>query len=419
MCSSDLAFMSGKGAGFVAAAGAGDVVLTFGGERLGERGTTVTLACKLDAAQSDAAGLAKAGGKPGAVEWRVGPYDPDWYLDGGAPDEAGFQAKLGGLAANTWTQLTGKDVRLPRQNRDWGTAVYDPDRQAIYRWSGGHSAHCGSDIPVFSMRTGRYHLKYPPAFPLEGIGSCGSQPSRGTFMGQPWISAHTYHSYAYDPVSREMICCGHASYSYAYEPASGLWSHKPQPKGMREDCFYTLTLCQTPKGPYAWTKFGTLFKYDGGKAEWSEVKVSGEKLPGTRCDESSMCYDAKRDRLLLIGAGFKGDVVAVELKTATATKLAPKGMAGAAAGGHFWRECVYDEANDLVVVTVRAKGDVAWPVYDCAKNAWVALKLSGSPGFGCSNGLMYDPARKLVLGVDTNSVVYALKLDVSKGEGME
>ena len=412
------AFMGSKGAGFVAATGAGDVVLTFGGERLGERGTVVTLACKLDPAQSDAAGLAKAGGKPGAVEWRVGPYDPDWYLDGGTSDEAGFQAKLKSIPANAWTLLTDKDVRFPRQNRDWGTAVYDPDRQAIYRWSGGHSAHCGSDIPVFSMRTGRYHLKYPPAFPLDGIGSCGSQPSRATFLGQPWISAHTYHSYAYDGVSKKMICCGHNSFSFAYEPESGLWSHKEQPKGMREDNFYQLTLCSAPTGPYAWTKFGTLFKYDGGKAEWTEVKVAGEKLPGTSCDASSMCHDAKRDRLILVHSGLKGDVIAVDLKALTAAKLAPKGMTGAAAGGIFWRECVYDESNDAVVMAVGPK-DKPWPVLDCAKNAWVALKVAGSPGFGCSNGLMYDPARKLVLGVDTNSVVHALKLDVTNGQPLE
>jgi len=404
------AFMGSKGAGLVAAAGEDDVVLTFGSERLGERGTAVTLACKVDVTQADAAGAAKAGTKPGAVEWRVGPYDPDWYLEGAAPDEAAFQAKLKELPANTWATVTGKDTRFPRQNRDWGTSVYDPDRQAIYRWSGGHSAHCGSDIPVFSMRAGKYHIKYPPAFPLEGIGSCGSQPSRMTFMAQPWISAHTYHSYAYDPVSRRMICCGHNSFSFAYDPESGAWSHKPQPKGMREDCFYTLTLCSTPKGPYAWTKFGTLFRYEGAKDDWSEVKVAGEKLVGTSCDASGMCYDSKRDRLIMTGAGFKGDLMAVDLKTLTAAKLGPKGMAGAAAGGIFWRESCYDEANDLVVVTVSPK-DKPWPVYDCARNAWVALRLSGSPGFGCSNGLMYDPLRKLVLGVDTNSVVSALRLD--------
>jgi len=404
-------FMGSKGAGMVAAVSDDDVVLALSGERRGERGTVVTLACQLDPSQSDAAGSAT----PGAAEWRVGPYDPSWYLEGPAPDEAAFQAKLDAVPANTWTAVTSKATRLPRQNRDWGTAVYDPDRRAIYRWSGGHSAHCGSDIPVFSMRTGAYHIKYPPAFPLEGIGSCGSQPSRSTFLAQPWISAHSYHSYAYDPVARKMICCGHQSFSFAYDPESGAWTHRPQPKGMREDCFYTLTLCSTPKGPYAWTKFGTLFQYDGAADEWSEVKVAGEKLVGTRCDESGMCFDSKHDRLILAHAPLKGDLVAVDLKTLTATKLEPKGMELAAAGEHFWRETCYDEANDAVVVAVRAK-DRPWLVYDCARNAWVALRIAGSPGFGCSNGLMYDPLRKLMLAVDTNSVVYVLRLDPRRAE---
>jgi hypothetical protein len=401
-------FMGSKGQGFVAAAGAGDVILTVGSERVGERNTSVSLACKFD----PAAPVGTASGTPAsdAGMWRSGPYDPNWYLAAPTPDEAAFQAMLQAMAPNTWTRLTGKDTRLPCQNRDWGTAVYDPDRQAIYRWSGGHSAHCGSDIPVFSMRTGAYHLKYPPAFPLGGIGSCGSQPSRATFMGQPWISAHSYHSYAYDPVSRRMLCCGHESFSFVYAPESGLWSHKVQPKGMSEDCYYTLTLCSARGGACAWTRFGTLFRYDGAKDEWAGLTLAGEKLPGTQCDGSGMCYDARRDRLLLFDNTLKGDVVAVDLKTLTAAKLGPKGMAGAAAGGIFVRECVYDASCDAVVPAVGAK-DKPWPVYDCAKNAWVAVKVADSPGFGCSNGFMYDPARNLVLAVGADSVVYAMRLD--------
>ena len=420
-------FMGSKGANMVTAASDDDVVLALSGERMGERHTIVTLACKLDARQADADGTEKLGVRSGSVEWRVGPYDPDWYLDGAAPDEAAFQARLAAIPANTWTVVTDKSTRLPKQNRDWGTAVYDPDRLAIYRWSGGHSAHCGSDIPVFSMRTGQYHIKYPPAFPLENIGSCGSQPSRATFLAQPWISAHSYHSYTYDPVSRKMICCGHESFSFAYDPESGTWTHKPQPKGMREDCYYTLTLCTAATGPYAWTKFGTLFKYDPGSQEWSEVKVAGEKLPGTRCDESGLCYDSKRDRLILTHPGFQGGLIAVDLKGLTATKLSPKGMADAAAGGLFLREVCYDAANDHLFVLARhsLKKDPEspwWPVYDCQKNAWVSVWIGGvgdsnrgKPGTpkwdGCSNGLMYDPARRLILAVDTSSVVYVLRLD--------
>jgi Galactose oxidase, central domain len=407
-------YMSSKGAGFTLCAGEGDVLLFAG---------STTYACKLDVSKPDAAGAAKLGAKPGSAEWRTGPYDPNWYLAGEVPADSAFQAKLKAVPANTWTVVTGKGTLLPRQNRDWGTAVFDPDREAIYRWSGGHSAHCGSDIPVFSMKTGRYHQKYAPAFPLGGIGSCGSQPSRGTFLGQPWVSAHTYHSYAYDNVSRKMICCGHNSFSFAFDPADSTWTHKRQPKGMDRDNFYTLTLCSTPTGPYAWTKFGALFKYDGKADTWSQVKVSGEKLVGTRCDNAGMCYDSKRNRLIMTHSSFKGDLMAVDLKTLVAKRLKPKGMAKAAAGGHFLRETCYDAANDVVVVARRGKrrftGAMTWPVYDCAKNAWIAVEISGPNCSGCSMGLMYDPKRKNVVAVDTNSRIYILKLDMSKGKALE
>jgi hypothetical protein len=176
--------------------------------------------------------------------------------------------------------------------------------------------------------------------------------------------------------------------------------------------------------------FGTLFHYDAGNDEWSEVKVSGEKLPGTKCDASGMCYDSKRDRLVLTGRDFRGDLIAVDLKSLAAARLAPKGMADAASAGLFHRETCYDEVNDLVIVLT--KNSPSWPVYDCAKNAWTDIAISGTgdgnrgasaagaPKWdGCSNGLMYDPLRRLVLMVDANSVIYALCLDPQSGKAGE
>jgi hypothetical protein len=151
------------------------------------------------------------------------------------------------------------------------------------------------------------------------------------------------------------------------------------------------------------------------------VKTSGEKLVGTSCDKSGMCYDSKRDRLIMTHASFKGDLVAVDLKTLSAKRLKPKGMAKAT--GHFLRESCYDASRDVVVVATRGKrrytGPITWPVYDCAKNAWIAVEISGPNCSGCSMGLMYDPARKNVVAVDTNSQVYILKLDMAKGKPME
>jgi Galactose oxidase, central domain len=416
-------YVGNKGGGFTLAVGEGDVLLFAGG---------TTYACKLDVSKpqspSEANGRNAGAGavKPGTVEWRVGPYDPDWYLAGVAPSESAFQAKLKAVPANTWTVVTGKGVRLPRQNRDYGTAVYDPDREAILWWSGGHSCHCGSDIPIFSMKTGRYHQKYAPAFPLDGTNKSGGQFSNGTFLGQPWLPAHTYHAYAYDPVSKKMICCG-GSICFVFDPDDGTWIRKGLPsgkdprRGMNRDNTLTLTLCSTPTGPYAWTRYATLFMYDGKKEVWSEVAVGGEKLAGTRCMASGMCYDSKRNRLIMTHSGFKGGLMAVDLKTMTARRLKPKGMARAT--GHFLREVVYDASRDVVVVATKGKrgvkGPPTWPVYDCAKNAWVGVKVGGPNPTSVSLGLMYDPKRKLVVGVDANSRVYVMKLDMTRGKVLE
>jgi len=407
-------FMGSKGAAMKAAVDAQDVVVALSQENR----TVVTRACRLDPSQTDAAGTRKLGVGPGTVEWRTGPYDPLWYLEGPPPDEAAFQAALAAVPANTWTVLTPKGSKLPRQNRDWGTAVLDPDRDAIYRWSGGHSAHCGTDIPVFSLRTGRYHIKYPPAFPLGGIGSCGSQPSRASFLGQPWISAHSYHSYAYCPVARKMLCTGHQGFTCAYDPETGTWAFGPQPEGMRVGSFYTLTLCTTPQGAVAWER--GLFRYDAAQGAWVGLDVGGAALPRPKCDASGMCCDTRRGRLILTHRDFKGGLVAVDLKSQAAERLEPKGAARLAAADPYLRETCYDAANDLVVLGATLPPDAdglrRTPVYDAAANRWLALRIGGAnpcgkKGRNVSLGLMFHPRRKLVLAVDTNSVVYALRVE--------
>jgi hypothetical protein len=206
-----------------------------------------------------------------------------------------------------------------------------------------------------------------------------------------------------------MLCCGHNSYTFAYQPESGLWTHKPQPDPMRRDNFYTLTLCATPEGAYAWTLFGTLFHYNSQKADWEPVETSGEPLPKTACDKSSLVYDAKRNRLLLVHEALKGELIAVNLKTKVATRLTPENMETAAEGKLFWRETTYDVANDLLIVAMRPK-DGPMVVYDCAANRWFTHETANRPVMDVSTGLMYDASRQLILTVNANSEVFALKL---------
>jgi hypothetical protein len=395
-------YMNGRAANLTLAANEDDVLLFAGG---------TTYACRLDV------GGAKAGAgavKPGSAARRTGPYDPDWYLGKSAPREEAFRAKLAAVRPNTWTEVTGKETLLPRQNRDYGTAAFAPDRDAILWWGGGHSCHCGTDLPVFSMRTGRYYQLYAPGFPLENIGRSGGEAPGTDFLGRPWTPAHTYHSYAYDPVSRRLICC-HASRYYAFDPADGNWSQGKLPFGSR---VMHLTVCSTPRGPYAWNARGRLYAYDGKRDAWSEVKVGGAKLRGAQCMNSGMCYDSRRNRLIMTHKGFKGDLVAVALETSTASRLTPRGMAGVAANKYLLcRETVYDASRDAVVVAAGWKqkggGPVTWPVYDCARNAWTAPKVGGRNVCGVSLGLMYDPKREIEVALDANGRVYALKLDLA------
>ena len=72
-----------------------------------------------------------------------------------------------------------------------------------------------------------------------------------------------------------------------------------------------------------------------------------------------------------------------------------------------FREAIYLPDDDLVMIGATGL------VYDCAKNAWFKKVLaSDKPPItkeGSYNiGVMYDPHRKLVWGVNTNSQVFVL-----------
>jgi hypothetical protein len=195
-------------------------------------------------------------------------------------------------------------------------------------------------------------------------------------------------------------------------------------------CFYTLTVCPTPKGLVTWTEQGKVFRYDAERKEWQELKLDGVKLPGSVVDNSTVVHDAKRDRLLfarkLYGdkAKFDGQLYALDLKTNTVSTLSPKGMEAASAIPYLC-QLRYDAANDLLLVgaTLPPDGDKPrrTPAYDCATNRWITLALggtdpSGKAGRNVSLGLMYDAKRKLFWAVDTNSQVYVLRLDLKSAD---
>lgn len=369
---------------------------------------------------------------PDSRTYRTGPFHPDFYLQGDRPDAAAFEAWLKKLPVNEWV-ATNPPYR-PRLNRDWGTAVIDTHRDLMLRWSGGHSAHPGTDVPHFHFATNRWELAYPVEFPLGQTYSNTSYPKGVNLNRRPGMTGHTYQNYAFDPVSKLLVQTGHPDHFYLYDPDRADWVGRgPKPKAMRyNSCFYTLTLCSTPKGIVCWTKDGKLLRYEHERRAWTPIETTGDPLPGARVDSSTLAYDATRDRIVFFvkpygKPPYDGRVWSLDLKTRQVSALTPSGAAGAARIAWIDR-CCLEPASGLVVFATYLK-DIpdAWsptPAYDAAGNRWVTLtlKYGGKKAWngwrrhmphGHSCGVMHNPRRRLLWGTDTNSQVYVLRLDAA------
>ncbi len=362
--------------------------------------------------------------------YRTGPLHPDFYLRGPRPDASAFQTRLEALPANRW--ITTDPPFRPKLNRDWGTAVLDPDLDIYLRWSGGHSAHGGTDIPHFHFATNRWELPFPVEFPLGQLYSNTSYPDGFNYNLRPWMTGHTYQNYTYDPPSHLMVKAGRPRHFYLYDPRLGDWIGRgDKPAAMCYDsCFYTLTLTPTPLGAVCWGQNGKVHRFDHAAARWNELTLIGDPLPGAEVDNSTLAYDSKRDRLLMFRkpygeAPYDGKVWSLDLNTGRVTVLSPPGMASAHRFAYIDR-CIYDPVADLILMAsflTDAGEQTPTPAFDCIRNRWVTLDLKYTftrrsdrtdrdfP-HGRSCGIAYDPKRNLLWGTDTNSQIYVLRLDL-------
>ncbi len=380
--------------------------------------------------------------------YRTGPFHPDFYLQGPKPDAAKFEKWLSEIPVNQW--VSTNPPHLPRLNRDWGTARIDPDRDMILRWSGGHSAHGGTDVLHFHFSTNRWELPFPVEFPLGQLYSNTSYPNGFNFNRRPWMTGHTYQNYEYDPPSKKMIKAGRPRHFYVYDPDVGDWIGRgKKPAAMQyNSCFYTLTLTATPHGVICWDKNGRVHRYVGsrsretsdvnshefGYGKWIELDLTGDKLPGAYVDNSTIAYDSKRDRVLMIntlgyGKPFDGQIWSLDLKTNSVKGLAPQGREHATRFANI-DKCCYDAASDLLLVGTYLKDageHTPTPAFDCENNRWVTLDIKYSTGKRSGNttrafphvrsdGLMFDSRRNLIWGTNTNSQVYVLRLDLKRAD---
>jgi hypothetical protein len=380
-----------------------------------------TWKCRVDAAAIDAPGRLEFGVPPGTTTGRTGPYDPAWYREDVPPaDPDALERELQALPPNQWHRRA--TPKLPRPNVDWGTAVFAPDLDLILRYSGGHSAYCGTAPHVYDVKTDRYSIPFAPEIPLEYVGTNDQVGGEWSFQGNPWMTAHTYKSTGYDPLLRSLVFAAH-DYTYFFDPQQGRWTRSAQRNPHDGSCF-TVTLCSTPEGVVCWAEKPDrslgLWRMDAQRRAWVPLPVDGP-LPAQRPDSHGMVFDSQRNRLLLISMADEnqGDVLDYDLHTGKSAWLQAGGRDRAVAPA---RESVYLPDQDAVLVGARVEvaGRWCWLLYDCAANAWFALDLQGDDpieegSFNNSIGLMYDPQRQLVWAAGQNSHIHVLRANVALG----
>jgi hypothetical protein len=359
--------------------------------------------------------------------YREGVFLPGFFLRGEKPDAAKQVARLASLPVNTWVVMN--PAIKPRLNRDWGTAVLDVDRDLILFWSGGHSAHGGTDVLQYHIATNRWELPFPIEFPLGQLYTGGqAYPAGFNFNGRPWMAGHTRRTYDYAPRLKKMVFVappGGDRNFYLYDPDIADWSGRaPRHPGMiyRND-YHSLNVCSTPEASYVWTGKGQIFTLDAEKMTWNPVKLQG-KIPGPGADKQIMVYDSKRDRLLCSSAGWRapdsGQFTEIDCKTWKVKTLTPENIE-LMKRSFSKREAVYHPEADLVLMAQTTPKGGHTIAYDCANNRWISLKIGGSVPYAKSDlqmGMRYDPQRKLVWVVNAGCQVWAMRLDVSTARAL-
>ena len=390
-----------------------------------------TWACRVEAT-SDAEGTKKLGKGPGETVRRGLCFDPKWFdaaVKTAKPEAVA--AKLKALPPNKWVAMNPPKRLF---NRDWGTQIFDFDRDQILFFSGGHSAYCGTAPAHYSVKLNCWSIGFAPEIPMEhcysaGVG--GTSPA-STFSGRPF-APHTYKSYCYDPATKKLVWL-HESKVWGYDPDRREWEADPKRTPFYAERHTTIA-CPTPHGIAAWAVPAGKGVYHGWRGMWlltdpaknawkTLVKPDKKSLfPTAYGDRHGMCYDAKRDRLYLFHFGLKAKhkVAVYDFKTAKAEVVEPKGGAGFPAGVGVGREPVYLPDDDLVFLASRAKGAApATLLYDPAANAWLRMEprydkdkrgRAIRPGHGVGTGVMWDPGRKLIWASDSRGQVYVMRFE--------
>lgn len=334
-------------------------------------------------------------------------YDPRCYDAAPRGDPKATADWLDGLKPNTWTIVPMQPAPAPE--RDWGTAVLDPDRDQIYRWSGGHCADPSTIVSTYHPGINRWSIPFVAEIYGKGM----------SFNGRPDCLNHTYLHYAYDPLSKRLICASMGGTGVYNPDIRDFEFSVDQPFNCH---IYETCTVGTPKGVVLWGQGGQMWLFDYPGKAWKKFPVVG-RAPAPLTDFGAIAYDSKRDAIWMVAPTRErkpsGNIWRLDMKTGQIQAMNPANSEniGKRFNGALMRESAYLPTVDLMLFNNFVGSRQA--AYDPEKNRWVLLNINrdidikgtGLGGYGLSLGMRYDAKRDLVWGLSSWKKIFVIRID--------
>ncbi|MFW6159276.1 MAG: hypothetical protein ACOC8E_07965, partial [Planctomycetota bacterium] len=380
------------------------VGITCGHSTFGRYGDRRTVVFRLDASDAQTP-------KPGGPTWTwMNPkYEEAWSKL--PKDDAEYQrakakqkAFLDGLPANKWLKL-----RAPYncQNRGYGSFCYDPDRDQVVNWGGGHSAYMGNEFSHYDVKSNRWVESWAPDLPPWPFGAPdgdGWNPAMYHRKG----SAHGYSHYQYNRDLRKVAFYGGALF---YDPDRMQWTDLRLRRVGEGSTGYTVDmsgakgLFTASKRYYRGRPFG-VWTADFDKMTLNRMPGSDPPFGGN--DRGKVVFDPTRDRLLWYGVSDRSSkrkcnqLYAFPVKEGEWRKLTPTVEPDGATPPQMkaWGNC-YSPTHDVMVILPGGKNQDTW-IYDCKANV-LRKAFPGPKTRQGTCGVIYNAKHDVFIAVEVGS----------------
>ena len=325
---------------------------------------------------------------------------------------------LDSLPVNQWVKLPSppRNPCYGCRGRDWGTSVWDPDREQILLWGGGHCVRSASTVTHYSPVSGRSVEGFDADEPYGANGGGGFDSS---LLNRPWVSVHNYKHYAYDPTSGMMV----SGRGYLYNPQQMDWQRMEKKSLPYRFEWGSTVLASSPHGVVAWARktsgedAGLWLTSKG--SDWVDLQPTS-RLFVPWCDSHGMVYDSKRDRMLISSVGgsygkvSNGTLMSFSFKTKALEVITPENLE--LGKTNCARELAYVDHADWLLIGHNVQrgekktGKTLTRIYDCSTNKYFLLDAGPVPdGYGA--GWMYDAKRKLTYSFTTGGEAWAIRIE--------